>query len=140
MNEVTVATKDQLDELFTLQGDLQADMGHDFESMTLEERIEFIRWNAIALSGELAEALGEVGWKPWATARYIDREPYVGELIDMWKFLMNLGLVVAVTPNELMQRFRGKTLVNRTRHENGYDGVSSKCTTCHRALDEPHAS
>jgi len=131
---VTIDT-DLMEEMFRLQSELQAKLGFDFETMTIDEKIEFMRWNALALTGELSEAMAEVGWKPWATARYIDREPFVGEMVDVSKFFLNLLLVVGVTPQEFLQRFRGKTVVNHKRHEDGYDG-RNKCE-CGRALDEP---
>lgn len=131
------ADPDQLTEIFNLQSALQKKLGFDFSAMSMDEQIEFIRWNALAIGGEVSEALQEVGWKPWASARYIDREPFIGELVDVMKFWLNMLLVVGVTPEELTQRFRGKTVVNHRRHDDGYDGVSSKCNSCGRAADEP---
>lgn len=126
---------DQLEELFKIQAELQKKYGYDFETMTMDERIEFLRWNVVALTSEVSEAMNEVGWKPWASAQYIDRDPYVGEMIDVSKFFLNMMLAVGVTPSEFMQRFRGKTKVNHARHENGYTG-RDKCS-CSRAIDEP---
>lgn len=127
---------DQLNELFNLQLELQTTAyGHDFKTMTTQERIEFIKWNALGVQSEVIEAIAETSWKPWATGNYVDRDPYVGELIDTLKFLLNLMLVVEVTPQEVMQRFRGKTVVNYNRQAVGYTG-REKCG-CGRALDEP---
>lgn len=129
--------EDLLVEATRLQLELQQKMGYDFTAMTIDEQIEYIKWNSVALASELSEALNEVGWKPWAASRYIDRERYVGEMIDVSKFFLNMLLVVGVTPQEFLQRFRGKTLVNHKRLEDGYDGTN-KCPHCSRAQDEPH--
>jgi dimeric dUTPase (all-alpha-NTP-PPase superfamily) len=131
---------DQLNELFNMQLELQTTgYGHDFAHMETADRVEFIKWNALGVQSEIAEAMQETSWKPWATGNYVDRDPYVGELVDTLKFLLNLMLVVEVTPQELMQRFRGKTVVNYNRQATGYDGRSTKCE-CGRALDEPKAA
>lgn len=101
-----------------------------------EQRIEFIRWNTLALTDELHEALAEVGWKPWASNRDINREAYVGELVDAWHFLMNLLLVVEVTPDEFYRRYMEKRYRNAKRQREGYDGIVGKCPSCKRALDD----
>lgn len=140
MNELDVEPRDRLTEIFEMQLDLQRRYHTDWDEMTVIEQIEYLKYNVIGLSSEVAEAMQEVGWKPWATAHYIDRDPFVGELVDVTKFLLNLMLRVGVTPTELSQRFRGKTAVNHARHDTCYDGVSGKCVTCKRALDEPHVA
>src|SRR5690606_25002112 len=64
--------------------------GLDPADLPEEERIEFIRWNVLALTDELHEALNECGWKPWATSRHVNEEAALKELIDAWHFFMNL--------------------------------------------------
>ena len=111
-----------------------------FDDMLEGERIEFIKWNVLALTDELHEALAEVGWKPWASSRHIKREAYVGELVDAWHFLMNLFLVVGVDADELYDRYVEKRQRNDARMVQGYDGVTGKCPVCRRALDDSKAS
>lgn len=108
-----------------------------------EERIEFIRWNFIALVDELGEMMDEVGWKPWATSRHVNEVAATGELVDAWHFLMNLIMAVAPrgeTPDLVAKRFvEGyvrKRLKNAQRQVEGYDGVSGKCRACKRDLEE----
>jgi hypothetical protein len=134
----TGTDEDLLTEIFKLQLELQRRYHPNWDFMTIEEQVEYLKYNALAIAGETAEAMAEVGWKPWARSVYIDRDPFVGELIDMSKFLFNMMLRVGVTPQEFAQRFRGKTVVNHTREDDGYDGKSTKCA-CGRALDEPKA-
>ena len=123
--------------MFDRQFDLQTNTyGYNFADMTNEERVEFIRWNVLALQDELHEALGEVGWKPWATSKHINRDAYTGELVDAWHFFMNLCLVVGMQGNELQSRYMAKASVNEQRQEDCYDGVSSKCPSCKRAYDD----
>ena len=40
--------------------------GSDPRGSDDNEKLEWIRWNVLALEDELHEALAETGWKPWA--------------------------------------------------------------------------
>lgn len=114
---------DKLDEIFALQAKLQREKFRDPARLSRPEAIEFIRWNVLALTDELHEALQEVGWKPWATSSHINREEYVGELVDAMHFLVNLFLVVGASPTEVLERYAKKNAKNHTRQEVGYTGL-----------------
>jgi len=101
-----------------------------------DERAEFIRWNVLAAEDELHEALNEVGWKPWATDRYFNRDAFVGELIDVMHFIANLLVTAGVTGDELSQRYHSKQQRNRYRQEIGYTGTDGKCPTCRRDFED----
>lgn len=93
--------------------------------------------NMFSLMKELTEAGDEIGWKPWAQPRgWVNREAYVGELVDVGHFLANLLVAVGVTDAEWEERYRAKQAVNLQRQVDGYDGISTKCPVCHRALDD----
>lgn len=129
---------DRLEDIFNRQRELQVkSYGHDPVLMTQKRKIQFIKDMSLALEDEVHEALGEVGWKPWATSDHIDRDAYVGELVDALHFFVNLCLVVDVTPAELHMRYFKKAKRNAERQEEGYDGITGKCPVCHRALDDP---
>jgi phosphoribosyl-ATP pyrophosphohydrolase len=102
-----------------------------------EDAIAYIRNMVLAAEDELHEALQEVGWKPWASSKHINRDGFVSELVDTWQFLMNLAQVVGVTPDEFASKLEAKHRINWQRLK-GYDGVSDKCTNCHRAFDDTH--
>lgn len=137
---------DQLTRMFMLQRDMQEkSFGHDFTKMTDEERIEFIRWNVLALISELNEMLDEIGWKPWAKSNHINESTAFGELIDAWHFMMNLALVISPnssaeeTAQAFVSVYEKKRRKNIQRQIDGYDGVSTKCPWCKRALDDAGA-
>jgi dimeric dUTPase (all-alpha-NTP-PPase superfamily) len=130
-----VDNKDKLDEIFERQHTLQREKFKDPQRMSRPEALEYIRWNVLALTDELHEALQEVGWKPWANSVHINRNEYVGELIDATHFLVNLFLVVGATPLEVYGAYLEKNERNHTRQDKGYDGVSEKCPHCKRELD-----
>lgn len=128
---------DFLSKMLREQRDLQINSyKQDPATLSADEMIEFIRWNVLALEDELHEALGEVGWKPWATSKHVNREAFVSEMVDAWHFFMNLLLVAGVTPTEFFDKYMAKREKNAKRQEEGYDGVSTKCFGCGRALDD----
>ena len=134
-----------LDAFFQAQNQLQVGaMKSDVSQMTTEERVKFIAWNVQALVDEAHEALGEVGWKPWASSRHLNAEAVLGEIVDAFHFLMNIGLAagaeLGLTPEEtgtlVGVKYFAKRKVNAQRQKDGYDGVTYKCPSCHRDLFE----
>lgn len=101
-----------------------------------EERIQFIKDMDLALNDEMAEFRGEIGWKPWATSRHVNEEAAQGELVDAFHFFMNLCMAVNMTPLMLFEKYMLKRQKNADRQAAGYDGVSTKCAQCGRALDD----
>lgn len=131
-----------LAQLFRLQHDLQTQSFNvNFQRMLPRDRIQYIKDMKLALDAELQEALDETSWKPWATRDSIHRDAYVGELVDALHFLMNMFLVLGDDPAalaaEVFSRYCIKNRINARRQEEGYDGVSTKCGGCRRALDDP---
>jgi dimeric dUTPase (all-alpha-NTP-PPase superfamily) len=126
-----------LDIIFDRQLKLQREsFGVNPADFTEEEKIQFIKDMILAATDELHEALGEVGWKPWATSKHINREAFVGELVDVFHFLVNLWLAVGATSEEVEIRYLAKANKNAKRQAEGYDGVWGKCPECKRAFDD----
>jgi len=125
-----------LEEIFGAQAGLQARLGHRFSHMSIEERIDYINLNVLAATDELHEALNETTWKPWtAGERKIHRDEYVGELVDVFHFIVNLALAVECSPHELWVRYLEKNFRNHARQDAGYTG--EKCDKCGGELDRP---
>lgn len=107
-----------------------------------EVQTEYVKEMTLAAFAELGEALNEMPWKSWAK---LDRreawrkshDKVVGELVDVLFFVGNVLAAVGCTDIELATRYNEKMGVNRQRQADGYDGVSTKCPNCNRALDEP---
>lgn len=127
---------DLLKSIMERQSDAQKRHGYDMAVMTDEEKIEYIRWNVLALEDELHEALGETGWKPWASSKHINLEALKGELIDGLHFLANLFEAAEMEAEEVAARYHAKRDKNDKRMVEGYDGVSTKCEKCGRAQDD----
>lgn len=128
---------DRLAEMLATQRDLQSIInGYDLDEQTNDRRIDSIKENVLALTDELHELLGEMGWKSWATSRHINHDAACGEVVDAWHFLMNIMLHLGMTAEDLHAGYLRKRAVNEARQVAGYDGVSSKCPGCGRAQDD----
>lgn len=137
--------KDNLVKLLELQDRLQIEAYGGSPSRLLDDRspdenipeaVNFIHWNVTALTDELHELLGETSWKPWAKGDWVDIPAAKGEAIDALHFLLNLFIVLDMSAEEVMYRYEAKRKKNIKRQEEGYDGVSTKCPGCKRALDD----
>lgn len=128
--------------MFEAQNALQLALGHDFKTMTMEERISYVKMNVLACISELNEALNEMSWKPWADAEYINETAYFGEIRDAMQFIINLFLVGenSLSPEEVAvdveDALHTKIEINHKRIRTGYDGVSGKCPDCKRSYDD----
>lgn len=134
---------DRLTQMFQKQHELLAQSyGVIPQRMSRDERIQCVKDMVLAATDELHEALGETNWKPWSSGtRAINVDAYVGELVDVWHFLMNLMLTAGFEPTEAADRlyegYLTKRGINERRQLDGYDGTSTKCVHCKRALDDP---
>lgn len=132
-----MSSEGALHRMMRLQYEMQRDTyGIDYATLTDEERITHFKEMLHALNDEMHEALGEMGWKPWASSKHFNAEAVQGELIDAWHFFMNLMAISGVTPDKLIIGYEKKRSKNIARQQEGYDGVKEKCKGCKRALDD----
>src|SRR3546814_20347518 len=80
-----------LRQVFASQEAFQRLLGHDYSRMDTPALVEYIQNQVLALLDEGHEALNEVGWKPWASSRHVNREAFDGALVDILCFLVNLA-------------------------------------------------
>jgi hypothetical protein len=130
---------DMLRQVFDSQAHFQRLLGHEYDEMSPEERVGYLKDQILALLDESHEALNEIGWKPWASSRHINRDEFAGELADILCFLINLALGVGLTADDFYRLHQEKALRNIKRQEAKYDGVTGKCPGCKRAIDDLRA-
>lgn len=131
----------RLDDVFGRQADFQRHINaHPEDIVEPQELIDYIIYMKTALEHELSEMLQEIGWKPWATSRHINVEGVKSELVDTFQFFMNLCFSVGLSATELIDRHQNKLKINYQRADAGYDGKSTKCGWCGRALDDEYVS
>jgi hypothetical protein len=96
------------------------------------ERALFFKEQALALIFEVAEASHELSWKSWATRPYLNREAYIGEIVDVLHFAGNILVMVDCTDTELEEAYYEKMERNRNRMKSGVYTGTDKCPSCKR--------
>lgn len=125
-----------LDEQSALQHSMPGTHPDAFLPNDVPGAVNFLHWNVTALTDELHELLGETSWKPWAKGDFINLTEAKGEAIDALHFLLNIFLLLGMDGDEVLEKYLAKRKKNQRRQEVGYDGVSTKCPGCQRALDD----
>lgn len=112
----------------------------DFEELRAnpDALADYMTWNHTAAVVELGEAMKEIGWKTWIKNRgWINREAFLTEIVDVEHFLANMLVAADVTDAEHEMAYQSKQEINRERmRSKTYDGISTKCPRCGRALDD----
>lgn len=118
-----------IEKMFELQLALQKRIGNDPTAMSFMERIQFIKDNWTNLTTEYTELLERLPWKPWKKytdeqkAGWTSKEQELEtkyEFVDMFHFLMNMGLCLGITPTEFAQLYAAKNKENLDRQDRGY--------------------
>lgn len=129
-----------LDKMLSTQQELQREFDSRAVSSDPQQSCEYIKDMCTALTAEAMELMEETGWKPWSTSWHINVDAARGEWIDAWHFMMNLANKLGMDEQMIFQMYEVKAEVNRRRIRSGYDGVSTKCPGCKRAMDDPATS
>lgn len=128
------------DWLITTRELQEQSFGEDVGNLSIEQLEFYLRYNYMALVKELGEAFDEFDWKPWTMthAGFINRDAFVGELIDVLHFAANMLVAAGCTDEELSLRYVAKQQKNRDRMATpgGFTGVKQKCPICSRNYDE----
>lgn len=129
---------DRLDEMMEMQRKLQQEAyGINPGELDMPQKIKYIKDMHMGMMSEMSELLNEITWKPWTSGDLdINGDGYRKEIVDVWHFMMNLMLAVNMTPYELYNMYVQKRAVNLRRQQNGYDGKSTKCPGCSRAVED----
>ena len=117
-----------LQEMLDKQLELQKRLGYDIENMDVFERTDYIKEFSIHLTQELHEMLAELpyfkGWKDYTQLGEEDIQEAMKrareEYIDMFHFVLNIGIGLGMTPDEIYMLYMGKNMENHRRQTNGY--------------------
>jgi len=63
----------------------------------------------VALIPEIAEAISEINFKQHKSSKIVDRSLLIEEMIDTFKYFLNILLVWDVTPQEFVDQFKKKS-------------------------------
>jgi dimeric dUTPase (all-alpha-NTP-PPase superfamily) len=120
---------DQLRELFRMQRALNQRIGVNTDTLSEEEKAQWILNYCRALSQEIAELTDSVPWKWWAKYQKFDAQNARVEVVDLFHFLISLAQVLGMSADDVFNAYLKKNEVNFKRQETGYgtkDELDSK--------------
>jgi len=104
---------DRLDEMFNEQLLLNSDrLGND-----LKEKQTLTKETLLAIFSEVAEIQSQINWAYWKNERKVIDSNIHEEIIDLFKFSLNLCLVWGLNPDSFMEEFRRKSEIVRFRFQ-----------------------
>ncbi|HAO66057.1 dUTPase [Verrucomicrobia bacterium] len=112
--------QDQLRELFRMQKALNERIGVQTESMSEEQKTEWVLNYCRAMNQELAELTDSVPWKWWAKYQEFDEQNARVEVVDLFHFLISMAQVLGMSADDVFQAYLKKNEVNFKRQESGY--------------------
>ena len=111
---------DKLEEIFSLQDQLNKRIGVNTDGMTEEEQTKWVLNYTRAMQQEMSELIDSVPWKWWAKYQEFDKQNARVEVIDLFHFLISLGQVLGMTADDVHQAYLKKNEVNHQRQDSGY--------------------
>ena len=111
---------DKLEEIFSLQNDLNHRIGVVTVGMSEEEKKKWILNYIRAMQQELAELTDSVPWKWWAKYQKLDEQNARVEVVDLFHFLISLAQVLGMSADDVFKAYVKKNEVNFQRQDSGY--------------------
>jgi len=99
------------------QFEFQHDMlSLDFQNLSDSEKVTLTKEYLLHIATEFDELLSAVG--TWKTHKLRKEEPpkisgIIEELVDILKFIINIALVWGITPDDFVEKWKEKTIVNK---------------------------
>lgn len=111
---------DKLDEIFSLQDELNKRIGVNTSGMDEVEKAKWVLNYTRAMQQEIAELIDSVPWKWWAKYQTFDEQNAKVEVVDLFHFLISIAQVLGMTPQDVYDAYQKKNKVNHQRQESGY--------------------
>ena len=111
---------DKLEEIFSLQDELNSRIGVVTQGLDDEEQRKWILNYIRAMQQELAELTDSVPWKWWAKYQEFDKQNARVEVVDLFHFLISLAQVMGMSADDVYDAYLKKNKVNHQRQDSGY--------------------
>jgi len=111
---------DKLEEIFSLQDELNSRIGVVTQGLGDEEQRKWILNYVRAMQQELAELTDSVPWKWWAKYQEFDKQNARVEVVDLFHFLISLAQVLGMSADDVYDAYLKKNKVNHQRQDSGY--------------------
>jgi hypothetical protein len=103
---------DKMDEIFTMQADLNRRIGVELDGLDDEEKTKWVLNYSRAMQQELAELIDSVPWKWWAKYQELDEQNARVEVVDLFHFLVSLAQALGMTADDVYEAYE--------RQQSGY--------------------
>jgi dimeric dUTPase (all-alpha-NTP-PPase superfamily) len=103
-----------------MQKALNERIGVHTDTMTEEQKTEWVLNYCRAMGQEMAELTDSVPWKWWAKYQKFDEQNARVEVVDLFHFLISLAQVLGMSADDVFQAYVKKNEVNFKRQESGY--------------------
>ena len=111
---------DKLDQIFSMQEELNERIGVMTKGMDDEKKTEWVLNYSRAMQQESAELIDSVPWKWWAKYQEFDEQNARVEVVDLFHFLVSLAQVLGMSAEDIRDAYVKKNKVNHDRQETGY--------------------
>jgi dimeric dUTPase (all-alpha-NTP-PPase superfamily) len=111
---------DKLEEIFTMQANLNRRIGVELEGLDEAEKTRWVLNYTRAMQQELAELIDSVPWKWWAKYQKFDEQNARVEVVDLFHFLVSLAQTLGMSAEDVYAAYVKKNEVNHSRQESGY--------------------
>ena len=111
---------DKLDQIFSMQEELNERIGVLTKDMDDEAKTKWVLNYSRAMQQELAELIDSVPWKWWAKYQEFDEQNARVEVVDLFHFLVSLSQVLGMSAEDIRDAYVKKNKVNHDRQESGY--------------------
>ena len=111
---------DKLEEIFSLQDELNSRIGVVTQGLDDEEQRKWILNYVRAMQQELAELTDSVPWKWLAKYQEFDKQNARVEVVDLFHFLISLAQVLGMSADDVYDAYLKKNKVNHQRQDSGY--------------------
>ncbi len=115
----------QLKKIFKEQKEFQKNF-YDPDNMTTEEKISYSKEFILCAHRELGEILNILPWKSYRNLKSIDvnLDELKEEIIDSFKFLLNLCIIWEMTADDFVTLFFEKSKIVRKRYKNEFKKIN----------------
>lgn len=128
-----MTTMEKLDHMLREQELFQLRLGTNFDTMTMRDRVAFVKEHSIHLNQEVNEMLYELPyfkpWKDYSGIKPDDEDAMLQkarmELVDAWHFFMNLALALGFDADSFHEMYMAKNKENHRRQDVGYTADKS---------------
>jgi hypothetical protein len=88
----------------------------DLDNASMDERKDYVRKILLYMDSEKDELLRSMGgWKDFLPSGFFSKSGYVEELVDIFKFFLNLALAFKISAEEIEEQFKIKSEVMNQR-------------------------